>query len=522
MTTSDEAVTVVENNENLDSEDAAEKLKGVKRAASPLKNDEVKKPKCDVPVSSSNGTPAKSEKSEDEPEIVELDDEDDDDSPTKKAPHTPALKSGGAKDSGTPKTPKTPKVSKEEREQLRLKKLQEKEHQRIERERLLEEKRLEKEREKEEKRLEKERKEKERVEKKLEEERKKEEKRKEAEEKKRKEEEEKLKKKKEEDDKKEARRKEEEEKRDAKKKEEEAMEEKKRRESARFLGFFSKVEKKKATVEVDNNLWYKPFEMKPGMSVASILHREPVNVLNNLLEHLDTVTPITYLTSDAVKKRKILLARKIHLRAKLIQFHDNTRPPYYGTWRKKPQVIKGRRPFASETGIDYEVDSDAEWEDEPSDGEECRSDEEDVGDDEVMSDDGFFVPPCYLSDGEGEGESDSEQKVDEAKPRKRVIIEEDEGGAGSSGGGIINSSGQKEDDGRPENAEERRARLAARASEWARRVSRGGPRCLDSVCLGPCFEPPPPVATATTSPSKADAEECPFRVQLRTKAILFA
>ncbi|KIH50254.1 hypothetical protein ANCDUO_19668, partial [Ancylostoma duodenale] len=105
-----------------------------------------------------------------------------------------------------------------------------------------------------------------------------------------------------------------------------ALEEKKRRESAHFMKFFSKVEKKKPDVAVkaDEDLWYKP-----------------------------------------------------PMRAKLYQFHDNYRPPYYGTWRTHSKVITGRRPFSTvEETIDYEVDSDAEWEEEPSDAEECKSDEE--------------------------------------------------------------------------------------------------------------------------------------------------
>lgn len=31
---------------------------------------------------------------------------------------------------------------------------------------------------------------------------------------------------------------------------------------------------------------------------------------------------------------------------KLLQFHENRRPPYCGTWRKKSLCIKPRRPFA--------------------------------------------------------------------------------------------------------------------------------------------------------------------------------
>lgn len=35
-------------------------------------------------------------------------------------------------------------------------------------------------------------------------------------------------------------------------------------------------------------------------------------------------------------------------RMKLLQFHSNVRPPYYGSWRKKSGVISGRAPFRTD------------------------------------------------------------------------------------------------------------------------------------------------------------------------------
>jgi len=53
------------------------------------------------------------------------------------------------------------------------------------------------------------------------------------------------------------------------------------------------------------------------------------------------------------------------MRAKLFQFHDNYRPAYYGTWRKRSRVIRPRNPLQLDKKLlDYEVDSDEEWEEE--------------------------------------------------------------------------------------------------------------------------------------------------------------
>jgi len=53
------------------------------------------------------------------------------------------------------------------------------------------------------------------------------------------------------------------------------------------------------------------------------------------------------------------------MRAKLLQFHENYRPAYYGTWRKRSSVISARRPWQRDTSFfAYDVDSDEEWEEE--------------------------------------------------------------------------------------------------------------------------------------------------------------
>lgn len=96
--------------------------------------------------------------------------------------------------------------------------------------------------------------------------------------------------------------------------------------------------------------------------------------------------------------------RKKFGRMKLLQFSENHRPAYWGTWNKKTAIIRPRNPWAQDKDLlDYEVDSDDEWEEEEpgeslshSEGDE----DDDVGEDED-EDDGFFVPHGYLSEDEG-------------------------------------------------------------------------------------------------------------------------
>ncbi|KAE8892192.1 hypothetical protein PF005_g12226 [Phytophthora fragariae] len=50
---------------------------------------------------------------------------------------------------------------------------------------------------------------------------------------------------------------------------------------------------------------------------------------------------------------------------KLLQFYENVRPAYYGTFSTRSRVFRGgRRPLAQYAKLDYSVDSDDEWEEE--------------------------------------------------------------------------------------------------------------------------------------------------------------
>jgi hypothetical protein len=58
--------------------------------------------------------------------------------------------------------------------------------------------------------------------------------------------------------------------------------------------------------------------------------------------------------------------REVNLwnRRKYLQFHEDTRPPYNGTWSKRSSAVTGRRPFGREKVLDYSYDSEGEWEEE--------------------------------------------------------------------------------------------------------------------------------------------------------------
>ncbi|XP_047532324.1 chromatin assembly factor 1 subunit A-like [Vanessa atalanta] len=125
---------------------------------------------------------------------------------------------------------------------------------------------------------------------------------------------------------------------------------------------------------------------------------------------------------DIVKREK--------LRPKLFAFHENRRPPYWGTWRKKSKFINPRKPFKTdEKLLDYEVDSDEEWEEEQEgesiDGSAAGSDDEQDAD-EYEVDNEVFVPHGYLSDEEATMDEDDVLSLSPETQKARLKHLEDE------------------------------------------------------------------------------------------------
>ncbi|XP_063539586.1 chromatin assembly factor 1 subunit A-like [Cydia strobilella] len=108
-------------------------------------------------------------------------------------------------------------------------------------------------------------------------------------------------------------------------------------------------------------------------------------------------------------------ATREKLRPKLFSFHENKRPPYWGTWRKKSAFVTARRPFGQEKQLDYDVDSDEDWEEEQEgeslDGSVAGDDDE--PDDDYEVDNEVFVPHGYLSD--------EEATMDEEEDKDNVL-----------------------------------------------------------------------------------------------------
>ncbi|KAG1826950.1 uncharacterized protein BJ212DRAFT_1474155 [Suillus subaureus] len=88
-------------------------------------------------------------------------------------------------------------------------------------------------------------------------------------------------------------------------------------------------------------------------------------------------------TSQVRYLSDILWDRKI-LPAKVLIFHEDARPGYYGSWTKNSRIVGPRSPFARDLlARDYGYDSGEEWEDEgAADADNVDDDDDDEGDGE--------------------------------------------------------------------------------------------------------------------------------------------
>src|SRR5713226_7599952 len=89
-------------------------------------------------------------------------------------------------------------------------------------------------------------------------------------------------------------------------------------------------------------------------------------------------------SDDTAAVRALLskLQDRTRIPAKVLIFHEDERPGYFGTLTKRSRLIKPRRPFArDDIAIDYAYDSGAEWgEEDEGGGDDVLGDSDDERD----------------------------------------------------------------------------------------------------------------------------------------------
>ncbi|XP_063230591.1 chromatin assembly factor 1 subunit A-like [Bacillus rossius redtenbacheri] len=261
----------------------------------------------------------------------------------------------------------------------------------------------------------------------------------------------------------EERRKREEQKMQEKKLKEQAEEEvkrKKEKEAAAFTSFFvpKKSEPKQMEAQQNTRRSFRPFMVKNDMRLATVSRASLSGGNKHELERAIREQSCTELYLRELRSGKITSRRDVQTwplkdlqdevmiidddmggmdrdnlvmeshppvnipHPKLLQFHENKRPPYWGTWTKKSTCVGPRRPFGKEENLfDYDVDSDDEWEEEEPGESLNGSEDEKESEDEYEVDNDFFVPHGYLSDEENFEEEEGGQSPETMKAKLKLL-----------------------------------------------------------------------------------------------------
>ncbi|KAG1669093.1 Chromatin assembly factor 1 subunit A-B [Nymphon striatum] len=240
---------------------------------------------------------------------------------------------------------------------------------------------------------------------------------------------------------------------------EEMMHKKKQKVKMQFASFFVKktTSSDKEDQQVDNEAGqFKPFQLTKGMQLAPITRailkeklRFDYMIANQIYQMLyveefksgkhvpktgeRTFPPPTTTNEDKfddyvgildeiTNEADFMADENIKLklpRAKILQFHENRRPPYWGTFRKTSKEIRPRKPFGRDKDLfDYDVDSDDEWEEEEPGESLHGSDDDKESEDDYDEDGEFMVPHGYLSADE---ENEDPETINDPETQKQKL-----------------------------------------------------------------------------------------------------
>lgn len=166
-----------------------------------------------------------------------------------------------------------------------------------------------------------------------------------------------------------------------------------------IINYFTKLPSKTSIIEENPRKLAPIFNKQHVEEFKSRLEKFDAELLSSETVQVDYISSVK---SGGHKPFRVEKKYKGPLRARLLQFSEDVRPPYFGTWQKQSALVTGRRPLSLDNEVfDYENDSEAEW-DVGGPGESLKGD--DSEDDEELDDYEIdmktFVPHGYVSDDE--------------------------------------------------------------------------------------------------------------------------
>lgn len=227
------------------------------------------------------------------------------------------------------------------------------------------------------------------------------------------------------------------------------LEEKENKRKARMMSFFSTgTVKKKAKVlntSVLSNAAQADIHLFDSDAFRKLIDSQDTHVVTNPFVKLSPRSKacrrwktnkvrvtvfVTVLSENAFAPQPYDEERVIIVpnRYKFLGFHEDVRPPYRGTWSKRSSLVTGRRPLGKDTKyLDYDVDSEEEWEEgDDEEGEDLVDDDDGAEEEEDMQND--EDNDGWLADEDDLGIEDDDDETREL--RKKNILNETNGLSG--------------------------------------------------------------------------------------------
>jgi chromatin assembly factor 1 subunit A len=154
-----------------------------------------------------------------------------------------------------------------------------------------------------------------------------------------------------------------------------------------------------SALEVNQALFFQPFQVPENSKIAKVF-REPTSSSEQLWASIDSQDAVSIKSIIASCKRKFSKRCNFDRKYKLLKFHTEYRPGYWGTFSRSSAVISGRKPFAEDSDLfDYSFDSDDEWEDDDPNADVLSDNDEDDEEEEDDSQDGSLRKDGLVEDG---------------------------------------------------------------------------------------------------------------------------
>lgn len=141
-----------------------------------------------------------------------------------------------------------------------------------------------------------------------------------------------------------------------------------------------------------------PLDFRKGMMKRHCFRRtEHIRV--SVTVTVAPLLPSGFNTEDQCYSERRIIS--VPNKLKFLKFFEDYRPPYHGTWSKpKSRFVSGRHPFGKdESHLNYEIDSEAEWDEEAEDGEDLDSVAKDDEEEDADEDPGVDTRNYNYADG---------------------------------------------------------------------------------------------------------------------------